>query len=296
MKFYFILIAYLWAIPIYAQQNIADVRNLQNGTIVTVTGIATNGSELGLIRYIQDKTAGLGIYDSQLKNVKRGDSITVTGEIHPYNNLFEITSVTSLIVHSSDHLLPQPHVITIDEIGEDYEGQLIEVNNITIDNSAGTFSGDANYIFSNGLRTGVLRIGKDSPEVGQPIPAKPVNLIAICSQFSYNANDTQTGYQLLPRDMNDFISNQPVNIISVPVVENITTSGFSLSWVSDVDATPNVFFGTSTNSATWTNFAEGSSTPQPDGFSTESYNFRLKSCIYNICKMPFGCRLRHSFF
>ena len=269
MKFYLFLLAVLWAVPVFAQQNIDDVRNLPEGTTVTVTGIITNGSELGPIRYIQDKTGGLGIYDAQLGSVNRGDSITVTGEIHPFYNLFEITLISSVTIHSSGNPLPQPKVITIDEIGEDYEGQLIQVNNITIDNSAGTFSGNVNYSFYSGSKTGELRINKDSPAVGQPIPTKPVNLIAICSQYSTSLNDTQTGYQLLPRDMDDFISNQSVNIISVPVVKNITNGGFTLSWETDVDATAEVFFGTSPDSESWTDISEGTSTQQSEGFLHE---------------------------
>ena len=76
-----------------AQQSIADARRLSVGETATITGIIINGDELGLIRYIQDATAGLAIYDDKLDNVKRGDSITVTGEIDDYNNLFEIKNV-----------------------------------------------------------------------------------------------------------------------------------------------------------------------------------------------------------
>ncbi len=38
-------------------QDIATVRSQPLGSIVTVTGIVTNGSELGIIKYLEDATA-----------------------------------------------------------------------------------------------------------------------------------------------------------------------------------------------------------------------------------------------
>ena len=40
-------------------QTIADARNQAIGQTVTITGVATNGPELGPIRYIQDGTAAV---------------------------------------------------------------------------------------------------------------------------------------------------------------------------------------------------------------------------------------------
>ena len=44
-------------------QDIATARSQGVGSTVTVTGIVTNGDELGPIRYIEDATAGIAIYD-----------------------------------------------------------------------------------------------------------------------------------------------------------------------------------------------------------------------------------------
>lgn len=269
MKTILTLLSVICALNLFAQQNISDVRKLATGTQVTVSGIVTNGNELGTIRYVQDATGGLGVYDSQLSGVKRGDSITVTGEIHPYNNLFEITTVSSLTVHSSNQALPEPKVVSVNEIGEEYEGQLIRINNVTIESTGGTFAGNTNYDFTDGTNSGELRINSSSPIVGELIPTKSVSLIAICSQFSYNTNDTQNGYQLLPRDMDDIISDHTINITSVPLVDNITTTGFKISWKSDVDATPKIFYGSSSDPESLTIVAEGTSTSGEDGFLQE---------------------------
>lgn len=241
-----------------AQQNIADVRKLPEGNTTTISGIVTNGDELGSVRYVQDATGGLAIYDSKLGNVQRGDSITVTGEIHPFKNLFEITTVSSLTVHTLGNPIPPAKILTIDQIGEDYEGQLIRINNIEIENANGTFDGGKNYNFTSGLKTGVFRTSS-SQITGQVISSGKINIVAICSQYSTASNDTRTGYQLLPRTMDDFVSNNPVNFTSSVEINNITKAGFILSWNTDVDASSEVIFGSSNEQLSWTNFATGSS-------------------------------------
>ena len=44
-------------------QDILTARSQGVGANVTVTGVITNGDELGPIRYIEDATAGLALYD-----------------------------------------------------------------------------------------------------------------------------------------------------------------------------------------------------------------------------------------
>jgi phosphatidylserine/phosphatidylglycerophosphate/cardiolipin synthase-like enzyme len=253
-------------------QNIVDVRRLSDGATATVSGIVTNGDELGPVRYMQDATGGLALYDDQLSGVKRGDSITVTGEIHPYNNLFEITTISSLTVHTSGNPVPSPKILSINQIGEDYEGQLIQLNGVEIEGATGTFAGNKNYNFTNGTETGVFRVNTSSPIVGQVIPAGEFNLVAICSQHSYYDNDTQNGYQLLPRTMDDFLTNSPINFTSSIEVNTITKIGFTLTWSTDVDASSEVVYGFTNDPANWTNFATGSSS-EVDGEYFHEVNF-----------------------
>ncbi|MCK5730079.1 MAG: hypothetical protein KAH68_03330, partial [Draconibacterium sp.] len=96
MKRVLFLLFVVTTLQTIAQQDISDVRNLPEGETATITGIITNGDELGDIRYIQDATAGLAIYGTELSSIKRGDSITITGEIDIYNNLFELKNVSGL--------------------------------------------------------------------------------------------------------------------------------------------------------------------------------------------------------
>ena len=66
-------------VQLFAQQDIAAARIMGPGATVTVSGIVTSGSELGIIRYMQDLSGGLALYSSQMSDVRRGDSVTVTG-------------------------------------------------------------------------------------------------------------------------------------------------------------------------------------------------------------------------
>lgn len=267
MRLLFTFLAISIAIQLFAQQNIFEARNFNQGDKATVSGIVTNGDELGPIRYLQDSSAGLAIYDTKLSNVKRGDSITVSGEVNPYNNLFEITKVTSFTVHSSGNQLPGAKIITIGEIGENYEGQLVQINNIEIVNASGTFAGNKNYSFSDGQNTGEFRINTSSPIVGQGIPTGKISLIAICSQYSFSPNDTQTGYQLLPRDLDDFISGKSINFTAPVLVENISQNEFTLTWKTDVNASTEIRFGTEANLS---NFVVGTSSPENNEFLHEA--------------------------
>ena len=56
------ILATLLSIVSFAQ-DIATARSQGVGATVTITGIVTNGDELGPIRYIEDATAGLALYD-----------------------------------------------------------------------------------------------------------------------------------------------------------------------------------------------------------------------------------------
>jgi phosphatidylserine/phosphatidylglycerophosphate/cardiolipin synthase-like enzyme len=253
-------IALLFAFNALSQQNISDARN-SVGDNVTVSGIVTNGGELGIIRYLQDETAGIAAYGNSVSNLKQGDSVTISGTVKDYRNLLEIDPVSSVTVHSSGNQLPAPKIITIDQIGEEFEGQLVQINDIEFVNPTGSFEGDANYNLTDGENTFEIRINRNAEAIiDEQIPTGTLNLTGLCSQFSYNQNDVTTGYQLLPRDMGDFILTSAINIISPVTVENISKSGFTLSWRTDTEATPEVRYGTTPNSNDWQDITTGTTT------------------------------------
>ena len=101
-------------------QDIATARQQPLQSVVTVTGIVTNGDELGSpIRYIEDGTAGIAIYDPEvMEGVNRGDSISVTGTLIDYNGLLEIQPASNLVIHSSGNNVNATTISPL-EIGEE---------------------------------------------------------------------------------------------------------------------------------------------------------------------------------
>ena len=91
-------------------QDILTARSQGVGNTVTISGIVTNGDELGPIRYVEDQTAGIALYDTTtnpsfnyLSNVLRGDSITITGGLADFNGLLEIYVTGFPVIHSNNN-------------------------------------------------------------------------------------------------------------------------------------------------------------------------------------------------
>lgn len=241
---FFLLFFTVVSMNMYAQETVASARQKVNQTI-TVGGIVSNGPELGGIRYFQDHTGGLAAYDYNLMlNVLPGDSIIVTGKLVDYSNLLEITPITSVTVVSSGNKQYAPIEITIGEIGEMYESQVIKIKNVVFDNAGSLFQGNKNYNFRSNGEMSLVRINRDSEGIiGQIVPSGEVDLLAICSQFSYTANDVLTGYQLLSRTMADFITEGDIRLTSPISVSNISKQGFNLSWNTNATGSCQVIYG-----------------------------------------------------
>ena len=62
------------------------------------------------------------------------------------------------------------------------------------------------------------------------IPTGPITLIGISSQYTF----TSGGYQLLPRDANDLVLSNTINIISALQQTNLSNTSFDLNWTTDL--------------------------------------------------------------
>ncbi len=228
------------AIQGFSQANIAAARAMPEGSTVTIRGIATNGSELGIIRYIQDGTAGIAAYGSSMSAVDRGDSVVVVGVTKNYTWLLELDPITS-VVAVAPKPLPAPIIVTPAQLNEQNESQLLKIIDVTFANAGGVFGADMNYNVQANGETCQVRVGKLTNLVGQIIPAGQVTVIGICSQHSYTA--ANLGYQLLLRDKNDIVSETTISFTTPLAVSNITTSSFSLSWNTNIAGTTELFYG-----------------------------------------------------
>ena len=131
-----------------------------DGQTVTISGVVTAefwGSSSNRYFYVQDAegpwngvvcfeydgwdtfnfVSSTGITNS----VAEGDSVTVTGTVDEYYNLTEIVDVTDVIVHGPAVNMISPAVVTTGQImtggsdAEAYEGCLVKVDNVTVDNA-----------------------------------------------------------------------------------------------------------------------------------------------------------------
>jgi hypothetical protein len=232
-------------------QDIATARAQGVGATVTITGVATNGDELGPIRYIEDATAGMAIYDpSTLVGVVRGDEVTVTGVLVDYNGLLEMTPVNSSITNTTGNSIT-PQLITPIQVGESTESELIQIDNVIFNSGGSSFTSGTHDFTSNG-ETGKVYIKSGSPLENTLIPMGSITLIGISSQFTFSspAND---GYQILPRDSADIIQSGSIIFTSPITQTNITTSSFDLSWNVSANSTTNCNYGTTTTLGTSVN-------------------------------------------
>lgn len=188
--------------PLPTTISIADARTMPLGTTVTVKGVVLNGSELGGSRYLQDETAGIGMFNGDLAAAAtRGDSLLITGQLSEFNNLLQITDDGGdfeFIVINSGNALPIPADLSI-PVGytENYEGQLVRIPDVYFSEMGGLLAGGTNYDITDGTDVGQIRINNGTDIPGSEVPEETAGITGIMSQFM----DT---YQLLPRDKNDF--------------------------------------------------------------------------------------------
>lgn len=220
---------------LHAQADISSARAMGSGATVSISGIVTNGDELGTIRYMQDHTGGIAVYSSEMSSVQRGDSVTVSGTLKDYLTLLEVDPVSSVTIHSSGHKLPEAVDLTPGQFSEAFEGMLVRVDQATF-SSAGVFQRDA-YGFSASGETGQIYINDPySPLIDTPIPTGPVLLAGPLGAYDGT-------YQLLPRDLNDLLSYNSIQIIEAPGVSELSKTGFTLGWASDVEGTTEAYVG-----------------------------------------------------
>jgi phosphatidylserine/phosphatidylglycerophosphate/cardiolipin synthase-like enzyme len=257
------------ALGMNAQISIDSARTLGVGATVTVRGIVTNGGELGPIRYMQDLTAGIAVYSSSLSNVNRGDSIEVTGTIKSYNALLEIDPVTSFTVLSTGNTLPTPEITVPDSLNENREAELLRINGVTFTtNPGGTFSSNTSYNFTVNGQSSTIFVRSNHPLIGTVIPSGVVDLVGICSQYSYTS--PTSGYQLLCRDTADIIMSNQIAMTSPLMETAISTSSITLEWTTSIAGTTELFYGSTPTSLTNHVSGTGTSTTHTQTLSSLS--------------------------
>ena len=132
------------------------------GANVTITGIVTNGTEMGnVVRYVQDFGGGIAIYPGTAWTTfpapNRGDQVTITGTLTSFSGLLEMgPTITSVVVNATNQPLPTPQLVTPSQLGEAYEGELVTIENVVFDLAGSAISGNSTYGFNANGQTGVI--------------------------------------------------------------------------------------------------------------------------------------------
>ena len=179
-------------------QTISNIRNLSIGTTVTVRGVVSNGSELGAIRYLQDETAGIACYGTNLSSIALGDSITATGVLFDFGGLLELSPTNSFTNHGP--VSPNtPLIIPITSANELLEAQLIRFENVTFVQTGTFATGNSTVQITNGTNTFDVRINGSTNIDGSAIPSGPVTITGLLGQYN-------TNYQIIPRYISDIVA------------------------------------------------------------------------------------------
>lgn len=246
----FIIALLLWSSISIAQTitPIADLKvnnssgvPLGNGQVFTVEGIVTCSNQFGNAGpgAMQDETGGISVYGALFANgTQIGDSVRVRGTLTHFNGLTQIdvnTTGSTVQVLSSGHSF-DTLIVTLQQITsqqwngyEEFEGQLIRVNNVTITGS-GNFASGTNYTITDatGSITSGFRIDNDvSSIIGTPIPTGQIDVVAILGQYKFGA-PYNSGYQVMPRFISDLIFDGSPTILNPVFAANITSEGFTV--------------------------------------------------------------------
>lgn len=240
---YRLLLALLLPLSASAQViTIQNARTLPVGDTVTVRGVATNGYELGKIRYFQDGTAGIaanpgtGSVTGFETAVTAGDSIEVTGII---KSVYGLTVIDPILAFSEIATVPvpAPKIVSFSSLDPALEGQLVRTACVSFAAGGGVFDGGATYTAVD-LSGYDARIGIRSghPLDNDPIPDGPVMLTGVLSRYF--------DLQILPRNLNDFAPATCFYYTDQPAQSEIAASGFRLDWKTNLPSTAVIRYGT----------------------------------------------------
>ncbi|MCB2219865.1 MAG: right-handed parallel beta-helix repeat-containing protein [Bacteroidetes bacterium] len=181
---------------------IAEARLEPLGTTVCITGIITSGTESGNLHFIQDPTAGAGLYSPDLNYFRMGDSVLLVGEITDYNGLFELQNFTYHKYLTRNNAMPEPQVITVSQLGEEYESEVVRINDVYFPYGGNSFFGSTDYDLIDPSGTTHFSINNNSPLLYQRAPETTVDFTGICT---HRTDDATYPYSVYGRDYADLV-------------------------------------------------------------------------------------------
>lgn len=172
--------------------NIAALRGQTpgNGDYFELTGeaILTFQQDFRNQKYIQDATAAILIDDDGgeiTTTYNLYDGITgITGELSEYGGMLQFVPIADPGSATSSGNTITPEVITLDDLGadfEDYEAELVKVEACVFADGGGTFEVGTVYAISDGSKANYnfRTTFYDADYIGEEIPATPMDLVLL---------------------------------------------------------------------------------------------------------------------
>jgi len=174
---------------------------------LTSQSLLTFQNAVGKVKFIQDGTAGIVIYDVTPKittTYANGDILpNIYCTISMYNGMLEIIPFTDPGAAVSSGNTVTPTIVTLATIGN-YIGQLVKVKNVTI-TGAGNFAASTaagTYLAINDGTAGYLRVAyTDLPYINTAIPSLNQDITGVVNMYSTTEPD------LIPRIAADMVNS-----------------------------------------------------------------------------------------
>lgn len=216
---------------------VSDIASLRAGTLgefyeltgeAVITYIVTENTRNQ--KYIQDNTGGILIDDPSgtiTTSFNIGDGMTgIKGELSQFSGVLQFVPIENVASASSTGNTITPEEISVATFlanGEDYESELIKINNVVFTDT-GVFADNTSYDIVDGSDVTVARVSfGDENLVGANIPTGTSSVIGLGGQF----NST---YQVLPRYVSDVegatLSVDNFSASEFNVYPNPVTSGY----------------------------------------------------------------------
>ena len=198
--------------PITQVQGTGDATPLPNQSVTISGRVTANFDNSFYLQTGNGKRSGINIYNT-LFTGKDGDSLVIRGVPSEYSGLTELSNI-SYVYNFRANKTPEPVVITASQLNEDYEGMLVQINNVTFDKPGSVIQEqNTSYTATDNTGSVVVYINQYSRLVHKSFPAKATNLVGVVSEY-------QGTYQILPRDINDFKEYTP----TTPVLRKTAAS------------------------------------------------------------------------
>ncbi|MEH6943872.1 endonuclease [Bacillus sp. JJ722] len=212
-------------------QNIKEVRASQIGSDVSTIGVVTAIFKNTV--HIQDETGAIALHPASSLPVELGDQVEVTGKLGEYNGLLQIQN-TVLSKKVGNVEVPNPTVLTGDQLNEEQESILATVNKVQL-MAVESGNGWANFKATDGNKEFIVRDER--------------NVLNLSAEKTY---DSITGivqefngtYQIVPRNLADIVEdNSTVQPVIATPDGGVVASGTKVS-LSSTTTDANIFYTT----------------------------------------------------